>query len=142
MRRRELLASLASAPLAVLVAQDAVAAEPLEVARLLIVMDLIKDNEVTTPANYAADKIDRIDTETAEKYVDPFLRVWSKIPQQTIDAMTAEQKALSVMDRLKWFFRFAYVSEQADMTSAQQAAAEKAEATAETDLGSDEYSPE
>lgn len=151
MKRRELLASLAAAPLAALVAREASSAVnvgpllagqatgALELARMRIVLDLIKDGTVTTPANYTQDKVDYLDLATANKYTLPFLRVWGKFTQEQLDAMTTEEKALAVMDRLKWFFRYAYVSEQSDMKTAQQTAIDTSTATARTDLGEDEY---
>jgi len=152
MKRRELLTSLTAAPLAVLVAGEASssvnigpllasqAVGALELARLRIVLDLVRDGIVTTPANYTQDKVDYLDLATVNKYVLPFLRVWSKFTQEQLDAMTVEQQALAVMDRLKWFFRYAYVSEQSDMKTSQQTAIDTSTATARTDLGEDEFS--
>lgn len=124
----------------IIIAREALMAQ-MDIDRLLIVLDLVKDGDVATPANYSAAKIDRMAGATAIKYVDPFLRVWCRMSDEEVDGLNNEQKALATLDKLKWFFLFAYKSEQADMKAAQAAAVDAATKEAKTDLGEDEYQP-
>ena len=128
------------------------------VNRAQIVMDLIKDAEVTTLANYASDKVDYLNGATAIKYVDPVLLIYGNVTQEMIDgwtenegtpeevvhpAMTNEEKALRYMDILKEFHRRSLraASVPSAVDSYRQTETDTVTADAITDLGADEYTP-
>ncbi len=52
------------------ITQPVTAAPLSHVVRARIIMDLIKDGNVTTPANYAADKVDYASVQVAAKWAD------------------------------------------------------------------------
>jgi hypothetical protein len=130
------------------------AENPFYINRARIILDLIRDAEVTTPANYTDDKIDYIDGATAVKYVEAVIMVHGNVTQKMIDgdaeadppvpAMTSETKARIYLDCLKKYHRHAYRTVQvpANVQAYRATQDETVETEGRTDLGEDEFSEE
>lgn len=71
-------------------------------------MDLIKDGEVTTEANYDSSKLDYAAADLALKYVDAILGTEFGMDQAQIDQMTNSQKATLYVNALRRWHKTAY----------------------------------
>ena len=102
------------------------------VQRARVVMDLIKDGDVTTPANYAG--VDLLGAAESIKYANAFC-VYFGGP---VDG-TNDEKARFYINQLRSYHRQIYL--HTVVTPAAATAASTAEATVTTDLGTEETAP-
>lgn len=75
------------------------------VNRARIMMDLIKDSDVTTLANYAPTEIDYLDGATAIKYADAIMLMHGGVTQDEIDAMGSEEKSVRYINCIRRYHR-------------------------------------
>ena len=101
------------------------------VARARVVMDLIKDNSVTTAANYADTEVDYIEADTALTYADAFCKYYGQYQDGT-NAQKAAFFLLCLKRHCKDVRRLVLEREQ----DAAQAATN--DSTIEGELGADE----
>ena len=113
------------------------------IPRTRIIMDLIKDSEVTTLANYADTELDYIGGAIGIKYADAVLLAYGGVSSDQLAAMSNEDKALRYLDTLKNYHREALrisnVPADVRTYQATQEATRRSEAI--TDLGDNEYTP-
>jgi len=114
-------------------------------------MDLVKDSEVTTLANYADTKVDYLDGATAIKYAEAVIKIYGGVTQEMIDGgteaypdpMTNEEKALRYIDAVRQYhkrcLKAAAVPVAVETYRETQTATVEAEG--DTDFGDDEYVP-
>ncbi len=114
------------------------------IQRMRIVLDLMKDGDVTTPAAYA--QCDLIDPATGVKWVDPL--IWAHRPQyrEQLDAgtLTNQQKAALMLNIFRQFFLDAKKARDASLAAdaARNQAITDVTTEGETELGQDETVPE
>ena len=113
------------------------------VPRAQIVLDLIRDPDVTTLANYADNKVDYLNGATAMKYVHPVLLTYGSVTQEMLDVMPNEEKAVRYLDIMKEFHRrcLRAASVPGAVETYRQTETDTVTADAITDLGADEYVP-
>ena len=109
--------------------------------RARIIMDLVKDSEVTTLANYADTAVDYLDGATAIKYANAAISVYGNVSDEVLSEMTNEDKALLYIDILRMFHK--RILKAANVPGAVDTAREVEELAAategQTDFGDDEY---
>lgn len=104
-----------------------------KVVRARVLMDLLKDGDVSTEANYASDKIDYVDGPTALKYVNAFV---SYFGGPTGSGVTNEDIAAFYINQLRRYHRDIYVHEKE--RDEVPAIVTEGNEEVETDLGSNE----
>jgi len=106
-----------------------------------IVMDLIKNRDVTALSAYK--DVDLLDGPTSLKYSEAVLQTWPSmrgqpITDEQVDELTNPQKAALYMSCLRWYHKYALkkVRSQA-VAEYQQGLIDDADAESQTDLGAD-----
>lgn len=107
--------------------------------RLRIILDLIKDGEVTTAANYADTELDYLAALTALKYAESFYNkygpVWIGGEAKSWEDLTNAQRSAFMINKIRLFIREV---RHADLDPvAAQSAYDTQKATTETEIDTD-----
>ena len=107
------------------------------VQRVRVILDLLKDGDVATPASYAG--VDLMPAPAAVEWADVLIKIHRPQYAGQLAAMTADQKSTVVLNIIRSFFRTANETIAAQETEADRAAAiAAAAAEADAAVGADE----
>jgi hypothetical protein len=115
------------------------AAEVNRVARTRIILDLLKDGTVTTPANYQDTKVDYLGVAASVRYIDAICAQTGGPPPSASN----HAKATHYLNLLKVWHRSMYVTTQVDAATATAESTTRvtSEAQVDTDIGTAQFLP-